>query len=334
MNLPENTSPLAEMSARIGWRVRLSEIVFADPPYLIIQSVPEFTGCYGKLDELDILWDVHALINSVKRPGAYQLLTCKCGVASHAGLNEAVLVSHPDAQTVIWELDIAGLRPALNDSFADMAGGFIRLIFRREEYEADIRVMASELQNCGRTIFSAANETDLYGLSNLLDYYGSPDISLIKVEEMEPGINGMELDELLKLDLNEPLSWEALWPSGSVVEFGFFPMNDGHELMKVDGSCRGNGWPGRYFTRWQALPAFNAWLSFVQRSWGLGDGLQAPSGAGRNEFLLLQETDRELCHEAGKRFAAVMQACCNEGATAPDVTVLYSETTLLCAVRH
>lgn len=78
------------------------------------------------------------------------------------------------------------------------------------------------------------------------------------------------------------------------------------------------------------MDAFRLWLSFVKRSYWLSDKQQAPSDVGINEFVLLRETDRELCHEAGSHLAAVMQSCCNEGDTAPGVTVLYAETDLRC----
>lgn len=326
-------SPLAEMSARIGWHVRISEIIHDDPPYLVMQSIPDFPGCHGELGERGIVWDVLTLVDSVKRPGAHQLITCECGYAPDAGLDEAVLVSHPDAQTVIWELDIAGLRPALDDSFADVEDGFIRLIFRREEYESDIRAMVSELQCVGKTSFSVHPETDEYGLQRLLHGHGFPfpDTSTIMVEQLEPDTKGIALNRLLETGASAPWVPEPLWPKNTMVEFGFFSKRDGHELMKIDDSDSGSCWPGWYFTRWQALEAFRAWLSFVKRPWALSGEQQAPAGVGKNEFVLLRETDRELCREAGRRFAAIIQSCCHEGNTAPDVTVLYADNTLLCA---
>lgn len=336
MNIPENQNPLAEMPARIGWDVSISEIIHADPPYLVMQSIPYFPGCHRELGERGIVWDVLVLVDSVKQPGAYQLLTSDCGYAPDAGLNEAVLVSHPDAQTVIWELDIAGLRPALDNSFADVADGFIRLIFRREEYESDVRAMVSELQSVGKTSFPVHPETGKYGLQSLLQNHGFPfpDNLTIMVEELEPDTQGIALERLLELNVNAPWEREPLWPKNTVVEFGFFPKDNGHDLMKLDGRYQSDCWPGWYFTRWQALNAFRRWVSFVQRSWGLSDRHQVPEEIGRNEFVQLRESDRLLCHNAGKSFAEVMQSCCNEGNTAPDVTVIYTETTLQCATRH
>ena len=337
MNFSGHLSPLVEIAARVGWCTRISEIVYGDPPYLIMQSIPVFPGCHGELIELGIVWDVLDLIDSIKRPGAYQLLTCECGYAPDAGLDERVLVSHLDAHTVIWELDIPGLRPALDNSFADVTAGFIRLVFRREEYESDIRAMVSELQCVAKTTFSAHPETDAYGLQQLLRSHDFPFpiTSTIMVEELEPNTKGLALECLLETNTSAPWEQEPIWPRNTVVEFGFFRKGDGHELMKVDGSDSVNCWPGWYFTRWQALEAFRVWLSFVDRSWTISipGKQQAPAGAGTNEFVLLLETDRVLCHSAGKRFAKVMQSCCNEGNTAPDVAVLYVETTLQCAVN-
>lgn len=244
-------NPLAEMPARIGWHIIITELIHDDPPYLVMQSIPNFPGCCDKLDERGMVWDVLVLIDSAKRPGAYQLLTCDCGYAPDAGLDETVLVSHPDEQTVIWELDIAGLRPALDDSFADVASGFIRLVFRREEYESDIRAMVSGLQCVGRTSFPVQPETDKYGLQSLFQSYGfqSPDQTTIMVEELEPNTKGVALERLLEMDANAPWSREPMWSRNTVVEFGFFSKVDGHEFMRVDKHVHVGCWPGWYFTR-------------------------------------------------------------------------------------
>jgi hypothetical protein len=141
----------AEMPARLGWQLFFSEIIFDDPPYLVLQAIPEFPGGSARLAERGIVWDIFRLIESVKRPGAHQLLTSDCGYAPDSYLNEAMLVSHPDADSVVWEIDIEGLRPALADNFEPVRYGFIRLVFRRDEYEADIRRLVLELQRAAAT---------------------------------------------------------------------------------------------------------------------------------------------------------------------------------------
>lgn len=57
-----------------------------------------------------IVFDLLDLFHSAQRPGSYFLLNCACGYPPDAGIEEMVLVSHPDANTVIWELDVRGPR--------------------------------------------------------------------------------------------------------------------------------------------------------------------------------------------------------------------------------
>ncbi|MFZ4857155.1 MAG: hypothetical protein ACOYL3_12240 [Desulfuromonadaceae bacterium] len=289
----------------------------------------------GELCNQEIVWDSFRLLDSVKRPGAFYLLTCKCGCADDAGINEGVLVSHPDSHTVIWELDIAGYREVIDDSLTDVVSGFIRLVFHREEYEADVRAIMKELQRLGTTSFAAYPETEEFGVKELhrLHDFNFPERTTITVEELEPQVDGRDLDQLLGLDLTAAWESEPLWPTGTLVEFGFFPQHDGHELMRFNGQCSATCWPGWYFTRWQELEAFNNWLSFVQRACWIFQGKQIPCAIKTNEFVLLRETDRVLFHEAGRRLAEIMQSCCNEGNTAPAVTVLYTETDVRCAEK-
>jgi hypothetical protein len=193
--------------------------------------------------------------------------------------------------------------------------------------------MVIELQRVGRTSFSVQPETDEYGLRSLFQSNGFPfpDNTEIMVEELEPNLGGLTLEHLLELHSDTTWEREPMWQRNTVVEFGFFPQRDGHELIRINGQLSAARWPGWYFTRWQALSAFRTWVSFIKRSFGLRDGLKAPAGVGRNEFVLLRETDRVFCNDAGRHLAAVMQSCCNEGTTAPGVTVLYVETDLQCA---
>ena len=92
--------PTVLLEGHIGWRLRFSEICFDEPPYLVMQAVPVFPGASDQLIKRDIVWDVFSLIDSVSKPGAYQVLNCSCGYAPDAGLNEFVLVSHPDDNSV------------------------------------------------------------------------------------------------------------------------------------------------------------------------------------------------------------------------------------------
>lgn len=201
----DETRPALTLPSRIGWVIYYSEILFCDPPCLFLQALPDFPGGNKPEAGQDVVWDVFSLIESVKRPGAHQMLTCTCGEASDAGLEEFILVSYPDTSTVVWELDIAGLRPALDKTLAGDHEGFMRLVFAREQYEADIRALLRALQQAGRgPVPVTALDSRTHGLQRLLAGY--PACDSLHVDELEPNIKGMALERLLELDASEP------WP--------------------------------------------------------------------------------------------------------------------------
>lgn len=325
--------PVATFVSRVGWRVRHSQIIFSDPPSLIMQAVPLFAGCCDGLERWDILWNVFELVASVQKPGAYWFLTCSCGSASHAGIEERVLVSHPDPDTVVWELDIPGLRPALTEDFAQVAAGFVRLVFARAEYEADIRELLRELQCCARTpVAPDALAQDVEGRAYLREAY--PALERIAVDDFEPVDDGQDLERLLALDTGAAWLRTALFPPGATVTFGFFPPGEGHDLMQINGANAERCWPTASFTRWAVLDAFRRWMTYIDRASWLKNDHRLPADIDPNEWVLRSEADRAACHQAGQSLAALMQASLQEGQVAPDVRVEYREHPLPAAIPH
>ena len=66
---PDAVKPVIVLAARIGWRIRFSEILFEDPPCQVLQAMPVFPGCSDKLTERGIVWDAFALVEAPKRAG-------------------------------------------------------------------------------------------------------------------------------------------------------------------------------------------------------------------------------------------------------------------------
>jgi hypothetical protein len=232
--------------------------------------------------------------------------------------------------SVIWELDIPGLHPALDDAFDSDRASFLRLVFARDQYEADIRALLRGLQHAGNTsLVTEVLDSRVIGLAHLRSTY--PACDSICVKTLEPDSQGLALERLIELDADDPWLREPMWSAGTLIEFGFFPRGDGHDLIRVDGELSGPVWPGRYLTRWNVLEAFKAWLSHIRRAFALDSLFPLPPGIGKNELVLLRESDRPCCHDAGRRLAAVMQASLEEGETAPDVTVRYCECPLYAA---
>jgi hypothetical protein len=326
-------TPFLERPARLGWRTRYAGICFADPPSVTLHATPVFPLCHPDLIARGIVWDSFSLLDSLARPGAYWMLTCTCGIAEDAGLTKPIFVSHPDRQRIVWELDLKGLAPALEDRLTG-TDGFLRLTFARDEYASDLRALIGELREraSNPVTIEALAETD--GVEGLQEDYSH--LASFQVEELEPGIDGMELERLLDLDPETLPAQAPLWPPGTLIEFGFFAVIYGHELMRVNGEVpRPSSWVPRYFTRWDAWVAFHQWLDLVQRGFWLGHhGCIVSPESEKNRFFLLHEADRARCHAAGRHLAEVVQRGYAEGETAPGVMVRYVECPLEVAKRR
>lgn len=327
-----DAEPFLDLPARLGWRTRYAEIVFADPPYVILQAIPSFPLCHPELFARGIVWDSFSLLDSLARPGAHWILTCTCGIADDAGLATPIFVSHPDRQRIVWELDLKGLAPALEDWLTG-TDGFIRLTFARDEYESDLRALIGELREraINPVAIEALSETD--SVEWLQREYSH--LAPFQVEELEPSIGGMALERLLDLDTETLPATAPLWLPGTLIEFGFFVVGDEHDLMRVNGEVPWpSSWTPRHFTRWEAWGAFHQWLDLLCRGFWLGHaGCIVPPRSEWNRFFLRQEADRVRCHAAGRRLADVVQRQYLEGETAPGVTVRYVECQLAVAAR-
>lgn len=316
--------PVWQAPARLGWQVRYTDVVFADPAYALMQATPVFAGCHPKLFERGIVWDPLVLLKAARKPGAHYVLTADCGYGPDAYIEEAVLVSHPDAHTIVWELDLQGLRPALDEAVTGAApDGFVRLVFERESFEADLRALLRELQA------RAAAPVPIGELTQTFDWAATgldqATLAKLPVGELEPDVNGLALETLQALDADAAWQREPVWPAGTVVEFGYFEGALGHDLIRIDGELLRSGWPGWFFPRWEALHAFRTWVQWTTREASWPPAARAANGTARRANLrfLRQEADRAACHAAGRRLAEVMQACLAEGDTAPGVVVRY-----------
>lgn len=306
MKLDPLSPPLAEFRARLGWTLD-HETIHGQPPWLCIRFTPEFPACNPAIGDAGIVWDVLELFASARRPASYQVLNCTCGYPPDAEIEEPVFVSHPDANTVVWEIDAQALASALAPEWAGRAG-FVRLVFERETYERDICAMLDVIRTAG-----------------------SPELL---VEELEPDSRGMALERALALDCLQIGTREPILPTGTLLEFGFF----GSNLLLINGKPD-SGWPVRLFPRWSVHAAFRNWLECVSRGFALplvldetGSGLDlSPYAADpvKNDFFLLRESERAACDRAGEALVKSLKAAFNEGGAASGVDVVYRA----CACR-
>ena len=195
----EGLAPLVhEHPARLGWHRHFSQIIF-DPeqPYLVFSLTPEFPGCSPKLEARCIVWSLWALLASIHSPGAHQILTCECGYAPDAGLEAPIHVSHPDATSIVWELDMQKLAPALDETFFGQQDT-LRLRFMRDVYESDIRAMLHEVQQTARNPVSRVDMSKAAGFEDFCIRY--PECQFLPAEEFNPGERGCDLEDFLAVD--------------------------------------------------------------------------------------------------------------------------------------
>jgi hypothetical protein len=315
-------APCFESSARLEWRLRYGEITFyPEQPSVSYSFTPVFPGCSDELAERGIVWNLWALMASVRQPGAFSILNSECGYPPDANLEELVLVSHPASDSVVWELDINGLRPALGRWLSE-PDGFIRLVFVREEYEADIRAMLREVRLTHGMPVLSGNLTGAYGYAHLRQEY--PADQSVVADIFEPTCHGDgDGEELAALDAEAVWSREAIFPVATELDIGFF----GDRFFQIDGVAR-HDWIGHWFTNWSVLGAFRQWTAYVMGAYGmrstpLGKHAQLPESLSSNTLVLLPERDIESCHRAGEYFVQTVQRSFQEGKTAPDVAVHY-----------
>lgn len=295
------TQPVFESAARLAWKRQFTGLIFyPDAPSVVFSFTPVFPGCAGDLAAKGIVWDMQALLDSVRQPGGYFLLNCECGYPPDADIEECVCVSHPDERSIVWELDCRGLAPALDEALrCDM--GFVRLIFDRDEYESDVRNLLRTLQATARTSAPFAALSSLEHADDLEKEY--PHLSGANADEFEPDHKGDDIERFLAMDAEAPWLREPLFPPGTSFEIGPYR----GDWYRVEGKAM-RTWITRWFTRWQALDAWRQWVACMVAT-------QDP-----DQRRLIENRRRE----GGQRFAEALQACFGEGMTAPGVTVRYA----------
>ncbi len=96
------------------------------------------------------------------------------------------------------------MRPALDKALTGDQEGFVRLVFAREQYAADIRALVQALQQAGRgPVPITALNFRTHGLMHLLADYPACDSLLVGELECDVG-EGIALEHLLELDAGEP----------------------------------------------------------------------------------------------------------------------------------
>lgn len=106
----DDTIPLAECPARLSWTLA-DETTYADPPWLTVRLVPSFPECHPAIN--DGRYRFRSPRPIPFRTASGKLLSAQLRLWISTGCRHrrnGVGRSHPDANTVIWELDVRGPR--------------------------------------------------------------------------------------------------------------------------------------------------------------------------------------------------------------------------------
>lgn len=157
MNI-NSAEPLLIADAQLGWKLDRS-FIYGDsknkqPTEQTLKFTPalecglQMAGEFG-----DIVLNLQALLQSVRKPGGYFLLTSECGYAEDADIHELIFVQHPSPNKIVWELDVQGLRSALvKETQLTHQEGYVRLIFDRSQYVTDLHRMVAETQQANKEL--------------------------------------------------------------------------------------------------------------------------------------------------------------------------------------
>jgi|CXWL01.1.fsa_nt_gi hypothetical protein len=312
-------TPLLILPARLGWKLGRS-FIYGDggdkpPTDQELKFLPALEcGLQMAGEHGDIVLDLQSLFESARKPGGYWLLTCECGEADDADIHEPIFVQHLSPDTIVWELDIQGLRAALvKEMWLTHQEGYVRLIFDRNQYVADLRRMVVEVQQANK-------ELELWGVAGRGDY-------------------GF-VEELLAFNFDEPIVAEPIFPPGSHLEFKL----EGEEFCWLNGK-RLFGWPPHYFPTWEINRIFKMWMEFFQRGYAFNSsGLPAQSGGlyllggteydaqivtgNLNQFYLLDESCRAACDVTGNELVEKLRVAINQGVSSSKIMVSYSPCVL------
>ena len=198
-NSASNEGLLATFNARLGYALQITEVIH-DPiePYAVFSLHPILPGLSNKLEARGIVWDLDYLIRSCQKQGEHFVLNSDCGYPPDSNLWDAVHVSHTSSNIVVWEIDATDCAAALDDDYAGR-NGFIRYVFDRDEYEADVRSMLRVVQMRART---PVEREELGELADGLP----PQLQTLPAEEYEPNHGGDLLEHLLKINHIECLT--------------------------------------------------------------------------------------------------------------------------------
>lgn len=173
MTTVNSPKPVLAVAARLGWRLEYRPIFEKNSDQPIDQDLyfrPALHCVLAIEDKYNqAVLDLNALLESVKKPGRYFLLNCECGLADDAGIMDEIVVRYPNAHFIVWEFEAQAYRSLLQqDSRFAKRDGRVRLIFTREQYEADLQRMVDEAKQANERLELSDIEPNDYRFTEYL----------------------------------------------------------------------------------------------------------------------------------------------------------------------
>jgi hypothetical protein len=135
--------------ARLGWQLDREQLIYptGDDGVEREEQIIRFKPRMPWLAPGDSEWvlDFYDLFRSAQTLADYFLLTCSCGYAAHADIDESVQVTHPSADVVAWHLPWQSYGDFICADVVRSADALV-LHFDRRQYESDLQAMWREVQ--------------------------------------------------------------------------------------------------------------------------------------------------------------------------------------------
>lgn len=185
-------------SAVLDYRIRYPMVIFEQcpqngqikPDYLVAQITPAFSGYNHDVRDDCVVYDMGQLAQSVHQAGAFQILTCECGIADDVGIEGEIKVWH-EREKIFWSLSLAEYQDIT--VYSEQQYDDLVLVFERQQYiETVIRMLddADRILQQEIPMRSLEREdfTRSYSTADLLEDWSEryPNHAALRVERLQP----------------------------------------------------------------------------------------------------------------------------------------------------
>jgi hypothetical protein len=280
--------------ARLGWKLEREQLIYdtGEDGVQHEEQIIRFKPDMPWLEPGDSEWvlDFYDLLRSAQTPEDYFVLTCSCGDAGHADINESVCVTHPSADVIAWHLGWKSYGGFISADIARSADALV-LHFDRAQYEADLQAMWREVQ---------ATHQDL------------------PVYELQPDSNSAWTQFKAEIGNTGLLRAVPLLTHPGELVFAM----EGMGYCWLNGKqCDGNA--EELLPNGATRGAFRDWMSYVKREYGF-----SAERVHASWLVLKREQDRTACNAAGERLVALLRQAWAQSNPPVEAQVLFRPCTI------